>query len=190
MRTDSYFAAWRLCVSVLLFCSPAAAADKPEPKPEKITYRVTGLFSPDRVTDLKEAFKDLPDFKLVAVNYDDAEITVEFAPAKLFPGQKPERVAELVNDKLGQATRHTFGVKRRRTVPRDKLERVVVPVAGLDCKACCLAAYEIVARIDGVEQATASFKEGKVTALIDPKRTDRAALEDALRKRGVAVGKP
>jgi copper chaperone CopZ len=66
----------------------------------------------------------------------------------------------------------------------------VIPAAGLDCKACCLAAYEAVAAIDGVEQATASFKEGKITALIDPARTDPAKLEDALRKKGVSLGKP
>ena len=47
-----------------------------------------------------------------------------------------------------------------------------------------LAAYEAVANIDGVEQATASFKDGRVTALIDPTKTDRAKLEDALKKKG------
>ena len=169
---------------------PAAADDKPVPKPERFTYKVLGLFAKDREADLREGFKELTDITLIAVNFDDGEFTVEFAPAKVFPNQKPERVVELVNDKLRQATHHTFGVKPRRTVPRDKLTPVVIPVAGLDCKACCLAAYEIVAKIDGVEQATASFKDGRVTALIDPSKTDRSALEDALRKRGVSVGKP
>jgi len=37
---------------------------------------------------------------------------------------------------------------------------------------------------DGVEQATANFKDGLVTAWIHPKQTDRATLEDALRTRG------
>jgi hypothetical protein len=184
-----------LALALSLTPGPIAAADKPakaEPKPERVTYKVLGLFSPDREKDLRAAFKDeLPDITLVAVNFDDGEITVEYVPGKVFPGaKKPEQVVEQLDQKVRQATHHTFGVKPRRTVPRDKLERVVVPVAGLDCKACCLAAYEIVARIDGVEQATASFKDGKVTALIDPKKTDRAALEDALRKRGVSIGKP
>jgi len=181
-----------LSVAILaasLLAGAAAADDKPA-KAERFTYRVLGLFSPDRETDLREAFKDLPDVTLVAVSFDDAEITVEFAPGKVFPGQKPERVVELFDQKLRSATRHTFGVKPRRTVARDKLREVVIPVAGLDCKACCLAAYESVAAIDGVEQATASFKEGRVTALIDPARADRAKLEDALRKKGVQVGKP
>lgn len=173
-----------------LALTPAAADDKPA-KVERFAYRVTGLFSPDREKDLRAVFtEELPDITLVAVAFDDAEITVEFAPDKVFPGQKPERVVELVDQKLRTVTRGTFGVKPRRTVARDKLTQVVIPVAGLDCKACCLAAYEIVAKIDGVEQATASFKEGRVTALIDPAKTDRAALEDALRKRNVSVGKP
>jgi copper chaperone CopZ len=178
-----------LFVTALLWVAPAAADDKPA-KVERLTYKVLGLFSKDREADLRTAFKDIPDITLASVDFDGGEITVEFAPAKLFPNQKPERVIELVNDKVRQATRHTFGVAPRRTVPRDKLTRVVIPVAGLDCKACCLAAYEIVAKIDGVEQATASFKDGKVTALIDPSKTDRDKLADALRKRGVQVGEP
>ena len=104
--------------------------------------------------------------------------------------QKPERVVELVNDKVRSVTRGTFGVKPRRTVARDKLKEVVIPASGLDCKACCLAAYESIAGIDGVMQATASFKDGRVTALIDPAKTDRTKLEDVLRKKGVKLDKP
>jgi copper chaperone CopZ len=181
---SAFLASLRLCVTLLLIAGPAIADDKPE----QFTYRVLGLFAKDREADLREGFEDIPEIKLVSVNFDDAEITVEFAPAKLFPGQKPDRVVELVNDKVRQATHHTFGVKPRSTVPKDKLQEVVIPVGGLDCKACCLAAYEIVAQVDGVMQATASFKDGKVTARFDPSKTDRAKLEEALRKRGVHVG--
>ncbi|HEX8203918.1 MAG TPA: hypothetical protein VF590_25815 [Isosphaeraceae bacterium] len=39
-------------------------------------------------------------------------------------------------------------------------------------------------------QATASFQEGRVTARIDPTKTDQTALEDVLRKKGVQVGQP
>jgi hypothetical protein len=165
-----------------------AADDKPA-KVERFTYRVTGLFAPEREKDLRTGFEELPDFKLIAVNFDDAEITVEFAPTKVFPGQKLERIVELVSDKVRSVTRHTFGVKPRRTVERAKLERIVIPAAGCDCKACCLAAYEAIAQIDGVEQATESFKDGRITALVDPTKTDRTKLEDALCKKGVEVGK-
>ena len=167
-----------------------AEPDDKQAKPERVTYRVLGLFSPDREKDLQEAFKELPDLTLVSVNFDDAEITVEFFPAKAFPGAKPDQLVERFDQKLRSVTRSTFGVKPKRTVARDKLEQIVIPVAGLDCKACCLAAYESISGIDGVMQSTASFKEGRVTALIDPTKTDRSKLEDSLRKRGVQVGKP
>jgi copper chaperone CopZ len=184
MRAKHLIAA--ICI-LTVFVGAVGAADKPA-KPERFTYRVLGLFSPDREKDLRKAFEELPDFRLVAVDFEGAEVTIEFDPANAFPGAKPAEVVERFDQKLRQATRHTFGARPRRTVPKEKLVQVVIPVAGLDCKACCLAAYEIVARIDGVEQATAIFKDGKITARIDPARTDRAELEAALRKRGVAVG--
>lgn len=177
----------------LAFCAlivtMPTADDKPA-KPEQITYRVTGLFSKDRENDLRAAFAEMSEFKLVSVDYDEAEVTLEFDPATLFPGQKPERVTELIDQKLRSVTRSTFGVKPRRTIPRDKLQEIVIAAEGLDCKACCLAAYEAVANIDGVYRATASFKERRITALIDPTKTDRAKLEEALRKKGVQLGKP
>ena len=60
---------------------------------------------------------------------------------------------------------------------------------GLDCKGCALAAYESIAKLDGVEQATVNFKVGLVTAMIDPKKTDRAALEAALKQKQVELKK-
>ncbi|HEX4610183.1 MAG TPA: heavy metal-associated domain-containing protein [Urbifossiella sp.] len=180
---------WLTSIAFVL-AAGAVVAQAPPPLPAgPYTYLVIGLFSPDREKDLRTAFDELPDFKLVKVDFADAEVTVEFTPAKLFPGQKAERVTELVSDKLRGASGHTFSLKPRRTVSRDKLQEVVIPAAGLDCKACCLAAYEAIAPIDGVEQATASFKDGRVTALIDPARTDRGKIEDALKKRGVKLDK-
>ena len=167
-----------------------AVGDDKVPKPGTFTYRVLGLFSKDREKDLTEAFKELADIKLVSINFGDAEITVEFVPAKAFPDAKPEQVMEQLKQKLKTATHHTFSIKPRRTTSRDKLLEVTISVAGLDCKGCCLAAYEAIAGVDGVEQATASFKEGKVTALIDPAKTDRTKLEESLLKRGVQVTKP
>jgi copper chaperone CopZ len=184
MRVSSF-----IVVMLGLAAGLSLADDKPG-KPEKLTYRVTGLFSKDREKNLQDAFKELPDIALVAVNFDDAEITVELIPAKVFPDAKPNQVVERLDQKVRSVTKNTFTVKPKRTVARDQLEEIVIPVVGLDCKACCLAAYESIAGIDGVEQATASFKEGKVTALIDPKKTDRTKLEEALRKRGIQLAKP
>ena len=44
-----------------------------------------------------------------------------------------------------------------------------------------------VAEIEGVLRATASFKDGLMIAWIDPKLTNREALEAALRKRNIDV---
>lgn len=187
MRTRILFAA----LAALVLTGPAATQDKKQPtKPEQFTYRVTGLFAPDREKVLRDAFAELTDFKLIAINFDEAEMTIEFDSAKLFPGQKPERATELVSDKVRAVTHSTFAVKSRREVPRDKLQQVTIAAAGCDCKACNLAAYEAVANVDGVYQATASFKGGRVTVLFDPTKTDRAKLEEALRKKGVDLGKP
>ena len=70
---------------------------------------------------------------------------------------------------------------------KDKLVRIEIGVVGLDCKACSFAAYNIVAGVDGVEQATCSFKDGLITALIDPAKTQKAVLEDTLKKRNVTL---
>jgi len=185
MRTRILFASF----AALFLTGTAAAQDKKATKPEQLTYRVTGLFAPDREKVLRDAFAELPDFKLIAINFDEAEMTIEFDPAKLFPGQKPERVIELVSDKVRSITHSTFAVKPRRTVSRDKLQQVTIPAAGCDCKACNLAAYEAVANVEGVYQATASFKDGRVVVLFDPLKTDKSKLEEALRKKGVDLGK-
>ena len=183
-----------LLVAAMAVASFSTAADdkptKPEDKLTRVTYRVTGLFSRDREKDLRTGFEDLTGITLVGVDFDEAEITVEFVPSKAFPGSKPDQLVEQLNNRVRSATHHTFGVKPRRTLAKDKLQEVVIPVAGLDCKACCLAAYEIVAGVDGVYQATASFKDGRITARIDPEKTSRATLEETLRKRDVQVVKP
>jgi copper chaperone CopZ len=81
-------------------------------------------------------------------------------------------------------------VKPLSPTPRDQLTRVEIGVLGLDCRGCALGAYEAVAKLDGVEQATASFKEGRVVAWIDPKKTDRATLEAALKKKNIELKSP
>ena len=62
-----------------------------------------------------------------------------------------------------------------------------IAVAGHDCKGCNFGLYRAVASLDGVERAVASFKEGQVTAWIDPGKTNRQTLVDELRKRDVTL---
>ena len=176
-------AAWAVvALCPLLPCARAGA--------ETVKHQVTGLFSTEREQDLREAVEKIPEVKLVRIDFKNAEAEFEYDPAKAFPGVKPEQVLQRLDSLLKTASNHTFGIKPLRKLPLEKLRLIEIPVAGLDCKACCLAAYEAVFRLEGVERATASFREGRVTALIDPEKTDRARLEAALNKRGVQVKQP
>jgi copper chaperone CopZ len=75
-------------------------------------------------------------------------------------------------------------------IPPEKRTRVEISVSGLDCKGCGLAVYEIVGRTDGVAQALVDLKGGRLVAFIDPEKTNKAALEEALKKRQVKVNSP
>jgi copper chaperone CopZ len=169
----------------------AATAISAELKPaeaQTVTQRVMGLFAPDREADLRGAVAQVPGVELVNVNFDHGEATFRYDPAVAFPGTKPADAPKRLDEKVRAASTHTFSLKPLDpTVAKDQLTRVEIGVAGLDCRACSLAAYEIVAKVEGVYQATASFKEGRVTALIDPNKTNRGALEEALKKRTVKV---
>ncbi len=171
-----------------------SAADTPASERLPIKHQITGLFLPERERDLKDLFEQhadkFPNIKLVSIDFANAEASFDYEPAKVFPGAKPEQVVQRFDDMLRNATRHTFGVKPLRTIERDKLKRIEIPIVGLDCKACSLAVYEMVYKLQGVELATASFKEGKLTALIDPEQIDQAEIEKVLKQRGVQLAQP
>ena len=174
-------------LSVTRFAFGQAEAEIPTPTAK---HRITGLFSVDRVADLKAVMEEIPAIELLAVDYTSAEVTFRYEPAKAFPGAKPEQIVERFDGILRQASNHTFGVKPLRSLPLEKLKRVEIPVVGLDCKGCCFGAYEAIQRLPGVETATASFRDGLVTALIDPAKIDRTELETALKQRGVQLKAP
>ena len=157
---------------------------------QTVKHRVTGLFSKDRIEDLRQSVKKIPDVTLVEVDFDHAEVALSYDPLKLVGKGKEKEIPDRLDNLLRAASSHTLGIRPLSTTPRDKLTRIEFGVLGLDCKACCLAAYESIYKIDGVEQATASFKDGLVTALIDPAKTNRAALEEALKKRQVTLKTP
>lgn len=174
-------------VAMIAASQLGAAATQPVAGVRKVVHRVTGLFSRDREADLGEALLKLPGVELVSLDFDHSEATFSYDPAKAFAGTKPDKIIERFDQELRNASHHTMGIKAVCTVPREKLARIEIPVEGLDCRACCLAAYEILAKQEGVEQATASFKEGKITALIDPAKTGREKLEAVLKERGVTI---
>ena len=172
-----------LCVT--LVATTFAADEKPAP-PQEFKHRVTGLFQPDRVDDLRKVVAPLSDVTLVSVDFKSAEAVFNYAAAKLGEG-KPEKALEHLDNLIRNASRSTLGIKPLSATPREKLTPVEISVLGLDCKACALVAYEAVARVDGVEQATVSFKEGRVAAMIDGTKTKREALIEALKKARVEV---
>ena len=171
-------AALALCTA-LMWTGMAAA--------QEVKHQVTGLFMPEREQDLREAVARIPDVKLVRVDYKNAEVVFEYDVAKF---GKPEQAIQKLDAALRSASSSTFGVKALSAVPKEKLQWIEIKVAGCDCKACSLAAYEAIYRLDGVERATASFREGRVTALVDAARVDRSALEAALKKKGVQLKSP
>jgi len=177
-----------LAAALCLAPAPAVWADDKPSEARLVKHQITGLFCPEREQDFKAlCSQKLARFKLVSVDYANAEATFDYDPAKEFPGANPAQVIERFDNELKNASRHTFGAKPLRTTPKEKLKLVEFEIVGLDCKACSLAVYEIIYRLKGVEQATASFKAGNATALIDPEQTDRAAIELVLKERGVKL---
>lgn len=176
-----------VCLLLALTGNASHAADERPGQTPILMYKITGLFSHQREEDLKEAVKKIPDVSLLAVDFENAEVTFTYNPAKVFQKQKADKIFEQLNNLVRNATNHTYELRTLSTSPKDKLTRVEIPVVGLDCKACCFGAYLSICKIDGVEQATASFKEGRVVALIDPAKTNQAALEVALKKANVQL---
>ena len=154
---------------------------------EDVTHRVTGLFAPGREADLREAATKMEGVEVVSVEVARGEAVFRYDPKALFKGVKEKDQVQRFDQLLRQASHHTFGARPRGETPWEKLVRVEIPVTVLDCKGCELSAYEAVAKIDGVEQATAVAKDAKITAMIDPAKTSREALVEALKKRNVSV---
>jgi copper chaperone CopZ len=145
------------------------------------------LFSRDREADLREAFQKIPELTLVSIDFDQAEVLLRYDHQKLFKGVKPDEVIKRLDNTVRSNSHSTFGIKPLREKPLGELTFVEIEVVGLDCKGCSWAAYQAISRMDGVERATASFKDGKVTAHIDAAKTNRAALEAALKQRQVTL---
>ncbi|HEX8914455.1 MAG TPA: heavy metal-associated domain-containing protein [Humisphaera sp.] len=163
-----------------------AAAKAPLP-PQTVTSRVSGLFEPAREADLRAVLTKIPGVELTAFDFEHAAGTFTIDPAKAFPGTKPEKYAERLDQVLRQTTSGLFSLRPPTGTPPEKLKRVEVFVAPLDCKACSLAVHEIVMKVDGVEQAAVDMKTGRVSALADPERVDPTKLEAALKAREVTV---
>ena len=152
------------------------------------TLRVSGLFMPERVDDLHRLMNEFPEARLLKIDFETAQATIGYSGnSDLFRNAKPEQIVERLNDRVRQLSGNTFSLKAPGELPNESLQLVEIPIVGLDCKACSLAVHDILARIDGVEHATASFRDGLARAWIDPARTSQAKLEEALTQRRVTL---
>jgi len=164
---------WNAVLSLLIVVALAHAADEPLPT---AIHRIVGLCYPERAEDLKAEFKERTDVKLVSVDYDKAEATFAY---------DPKRVSADSLSHLGG--NREFQIRPRSTIPFDQLTRLDIAVVGLDCKGCALATYNAIGRLDGVFYATVDYRTGVVSTRIDPAKTNREALVEALKKANVTL---
>jgi mercuric ion binding protein len=181
-----------LCASLSLFATafaPQAFGQEPAPRsePRIIRVRVLGLFSSARVEALREAAASIEDAALKDVDYETAHATFEVRPDKAWKDVPAEKLPERIDQALRQASRSTFSAAPASETPAERIEEVTIAAGGCACRACELAAYEAVAKVEGVERATVSFTDSSVIVRFDREKSNRAALEAALKQRGVTL---
>jgi hypothetical protein len=174
-------------IAALGFPLPLGAAETSE------RFGIVGLFSPEREQDLRDLLKEVPDVQLAGIDMDSAEVTLRYDVARLFPDSNPKKPAlaeqtlQRLNNLVVPPSHGSFRLVPRSTAPKDALTKVEIDIGVLDCKACRYGAYRAVMGIDGVARATVSTSPSRVSVWLDAKKTDRAALESALKRVGVAV---
>lgn len=174
-------------VSVLAILSGigAALADEAE-----FQFRVTSFFIPEREATVREAFESIHEsLEVVDLDFETAVATLRFDPAVVVEraGDNEENQRALLSQMLRGSTRGVVDVLPISAVPNEQIEEVVIPVAGLDCIGCSYAAYEAVRRVEGVEYAIASFRDGRVLARFDREKTSEEQLLAELMKKRIPL---
>jgi hypothetical protein len=149
------------------------------------SYRVTGLFHPDQTDRLRRAISELEDIELVKVDYGRGELTVRFG--KRFARDDSKQQLQSMSSQLRGATRGMFEFLPRVSTPFQDWNKIVIPIAGLDCKACAYAAYLSVNKLEGVARTTADFGKGRLSVWISPGKVTLGELESELIKRRVTM---
>ncbi len=158
-------------------------------------HRIIGLSEPSREQDLREQVKTMPGVEVATLNFDTAEVTLHYDPAKLMPSYNPkhppktEAITRRLEELLRVASNGTFTLVPLSTLPSDKLQKLEIQCGLLDCLGCRYGAYITIAKLDGVERATVN-ENALLTAWIDPAKTNREALEAALKKGRVELKTP
>ncbi len=173
-----------LLASVLLALVPSGASAGET----QVRYRVIGLFQPDRVDALRKTMDDWSEARLVSVDYDSAAVTLAYDPVSPpFKNATPEQVLERLDSSLRQHSNGVFSLLPLSTLPRASWRKVEIRLEPLDCLGCSFGVYLAVSNLEGVQRATSNMKDGLLTVWIDPSKTDRETLEEALRKREVTL---
>ncbi len=154
-------------------------------------YRVTSYFIPERAEAIRKAFKEFHEgIAVVGMDFETATVTLRFDSEAVL-GEAASRTDEHRRQALDRGllhlTRGTINLLPPGNVPEERLKEVSIPIAGLDCIGCSYAAYEAVRRVEGVDYATASFRNGRVLARFDKERTSEDALRKALLKRRISL---
>ena len=150
-------------------------------------HRLLGLSEPSREEDLREEVKTMPGVEIAALSFDTAEVTFRYDLAQLVTNYNakkpptPEAITKRLEELLRTASNGTFSLLPPSTLPADKLQKIEIQCGLLDCKGCRYGAYIAVAKLVGVERAQVN-ETGLLTAWIDPAKTDRKKLEEALKK--------
>jgi copper chaperone CopZ len=167
---------------LLLLPLDAAAAER------SVQYSVRGLFQPDRKAVLINAAKALENCSLVGVDYETARATFTYDDeAQSFKKAGPEQILRQIDNQIRTLTDSTFTLLPPSNLPEAGLKRIDFTIEGLDCLGCSYGAYRAIVALEGVERATASFRDAKLTAFIDPAKTSRETLAEALKKREIKI---
>ena len=158
-------------------------------------HRITGLSEPSREEDFRATVRTMPDVHLVKFDYESTEATFRYDVTTLISGYNPkkpptdEAITKRLDDLLRAASQGTFTLRPPATIPKDKMQAIEIKVGVLDCKGCRYGAYIAIAKLEGVERATVT-NAGLLTVWIDPAKTNREALEAALKKARVELPAP
>lgn len=191
------FLAGLLSIVILAGVGARAAEDEKPAEKVRVTYRIHGLFCPERAEKLRTLFvEELPDIKVLEVDSLRGEATFEFEPvAALGPPAKTanaEQLRVLFNRKVDVANQRKYPNWPTVFVampwsPPDKLQHVEIPLEGLDCEACALLMHQSLLAIAGIEHAQVSFREGRAIVLVDPAKFNELAVREYLQQQGTGA---
>lgn len=175
----------------ILACLTLLMANGAFAQPVEFRFRVSSLFQADRVDDLRALMAEkLPDVSISRIDFETGTasfgIETESVP-QLKKEPTPEKVRAHLSQLLRTASKGVIDVLPLSDVPEAELVAAVIPVIGLDCKGCSFGAYRVVARVEGVESATASFANGTIRVRFDRRKTSLETIEAALGQARVMI---